>query len=193
MEEPTKSDIDAIFKRLKTISANKVCYFLIVFQITICSLFDRHVLIVEQKIQRGHLSLMVCLYVLIVRQDIVALEFICHLFVLLILTQVGFGFNFGMFDCSLHLYFENCGWFRAMQVGGNANAVRIISLVEVHIWELTFSGSIFSSTRHRYERYSTEIQQSSCTIISWKTPSTCDKSLKTVWNKGTIILLDNSS
>ncbi|CAF1167643.1 unnamed protein product [Adineta ricciae] len=26
MEEPTKSDIDAIFKRLKTISANKVCF-----------------------------------------------------------------------------------------------------------------------------------------------------------------------
>ena len=26
MEEPTKSDIDAIFKRLKMISANKVCF-----------------------------------------------------------------------------------------------------------------------------------------------------------------------
>jgi len=26
MEEPTKSDIDAIFKRLKTLPANKVCF-----------------------------------------------------------------------------------------------------------------------------------------------------------------------
>jgi hypothetical protein len=95
MEEPTKSDIDAIFKRLKTNPANKVC--LLIIYLKNKFFFDRHVSIATQKIQHGHQLLMVYFYVLIVQQDIVVLVFIYHLFVRLTLILVGDGFNFGMF------------------------------------------------------------------------------------------------
>ena len=78
---------------------------------------------------------MVFLYVLIVRQDIVALVFISHSFVLLIPIQVGVGFNFGMFDRNLRYQLDDFLIFRAMQVGGNGNAVRIFSSVEISTLE----------------------------------------------------------
>jgi hypothetical protein len=80
-----------------------------------------------QKILHGHQSLMVYFYVLIVQQDIVVLVFIYHLFVRLILILVGDGFNFGMFYSNADFQLLYFLIFRAMQVGGNANAVSNLS------------------------------------------------------------------
>lgn len=128
MEEPTKADIDAIFKRLKTLSANKVCRklsnLLFLFSYTEFVRY-RYVSIVKRKIQHGHLSLMESLYVSIVQQDIVDLVFISHLFVQLILIRLGDGFNFGRITFKSRNSFDLFLWCHssAMQVGGNANAV----------------------------------------------------------------------
>ena len=126
MEEPAKSDIDAIFKRLKTSPANKVCLSPSISKNKFDEIFlHRHVSIVTQKIQHGHQSLMEYFYVLIVQQDIVVLVFIYHLFVRLTLILVGDGFNFGMFYSIVRFQLFCFFIFRAMQVGGNANAVSI--------------------------------------------------------------------
>ena len=98
MEEPTKADIDTIFKRLKAIPANKVCQSSFVYEIDyeyLC--MNRHVLIVMQKIPPGHQSPMEYLYALIVQPDIVVLVFIYRLFVRLISILAGDGFSFGKF------------------------------------------------------------------------------------------------
>lgn len=73
MEEPTKADIDTIFKRLKTIPANKVCqnYFVILY-VSIRKYVNRCVSTVILRILHGRQLHTVYFCVLIVRPDIVA-------------------------------------------------------------------------------------------------------------------------
>lgn len=159
MEEPTKSDIDTIFKRLKTLPANKVrsreSYYL--NKINGFIFLARYVLIVERKIQHGHQLPMVYSYVLIVQQDIVVLVFISPLFVQLILILAGDGFKFGMLSKNRSSIY--IPMFSAMQVGGNANAVSffIASTLKLSIKNNLFRKHFFNNMAVKPKIYNKNI------------------------------------
>ena len=70
-QEPTKTDVDTILKRLRALAANKVFkIFKINFYFFKFLNFFRVVLTAEPKIQHGHQLLMVFLFALIVQPHI---------------------------------------------------------------------------------------------------------------------------
>ena len=191
MEEPTKSDIDAIFKRLKTLPANKVSWQMyLISELDFSSSFSfRFVSIVRRKIPPGHRSLTAFSSASIVRQGIGVSAFICRSFVQRTSIPVGDGFNFGtlidnrlVFDLSLFCSSQRYASWRQCQCGKRSSRTSFSACSR-----LIFSGLVFSTTRLFDQRHSAEIQQSSSVVVPRKASSVGFESDETIRNKSKFV------
>lgn len=102
MEEPTKSDIDAIFKRLKTMPANKVVLRTSAHEPSPCARTRRSASIATQKILPGHRSPTASSSASIARPDTAVSACTCRSSARSISIPAGVGCNFGRLSRAHH-------------------------------------------------------------------------------------------